>query len=547
MRVRELGLAVVWLAVGTMGFGQAATPGTAPGQKRSCAIEHVVSNEADKAIARQDFVQAEALYRGMMDGLGSSAAVVGVVRSELGQRKLAEALALAVQETTAHPADALLQMALGEVRLRRGEVVEAALALTQSQRLDLCIARGHYDVARYLRLKGMLATAREQLDLARSLSPEDGVIRRAWMAEHATPPTAAERIERLTERMKNENLTDEQREGLAAALKAARVREKGDCQMVSPVTTAKLEMLSISNGPSYPVYAMGLKVLLNGHEKKFELDTGASGLLISRASAKSAGLVPELEIKAGGIGDSGPASAFVTHVDDLRIGGMEFKNCMVRVLEKSSVLEIDGLIGTDVFGNYLVTLDTPGRQLRLDPLPKRPDEVAETAASLDTEGADDVSAVAVAKGPRDRYIAPEMKGWTTIFRVGHELIVATNIGKAPTKLFLLDTGSARTMISPEAAREVTRVSGNEMQRVKGISGEVKKVYEADNVQVSFGGVAQMTRGMTSIDTSAISRGTGVEISGVIGFPMLRELVVTIDYRDDVIHVVYDPKHGYHQR
>ena len=103
------------------------------------------------------------------------------------------------------------------------------------------------------------------------------------------------------------------------------------------------------------------------------------------------------------------------------------------------------------------------------------------------------------------------------------------------------------MISPEAAREVTRVSGNEMQRVKGISGEVKKVYEADNVQVSFGGVAQMTPGMTSIDTSAISRGTGVEISGVIGFPMLRELVVTIDYRDDVIHVVYDPKHGYHQR
>lgn len=512
--------------------------------KQRCSIEHAIPSEADKALTRQDFVQAETLYRAQMDGAEASAAVVGVVRSELGQIKLAEALALAMKETAAHPKDALLQMALGEVRLRRGEVVEAANALTLSQRLDLCLARGHYDVARYLRLEGMLATAREQLDLAHSLSPEDGVIRRAWMSEHAKPPTIAERLERLTEQMKNPNLTDEQREGLTAALKGAQVRERGDCRLVSPVTSAKLEMLPISNGPSYPMYAVGLKVVLNGHEKRLELDTGASGLLISRSAAKSAGLVPELEVKARGIGDNGPANAFVTHVDDIRIGGMEFKNCVVRVLESNSVLQIDGLIGTDVFRNYLVTLDTPGRQVRLDPLPKRTDETAEAEASLETEGGDEST---VTKGPRNRYIAPGMEGWTTIFRVGHDLIVSTSIGKAPKKLFLLDTGSSRTMISPEAAREVTRVSGNESGRVKGLSGEVKKVYEADNVQVSFGGVAQMTPGMTSIDTSAISRGAGIEISGIIGFPMLRELVVTIDYRDDLIHVVYDPKHGYHLR
>ena len=28
-------------------------------------------------------------------------------------------------------------------------------------------------------------------------------------------------------------------------------------------------------------------------------------------------------------------------------------------------------------------------------------------------------------------------------------------------------------------------------------------------------------------------------------PILRELVLSIDYRDNLIHVVYDPKKGYH--
>jgi hypothetical protein len=51
--------------------------------------------------------------------------------------------------------------------------------------------------------------------------------------------------------------------------------------------------------------------------------------------------------------------------------------------------------------------------------------------------------------------------------------------------------------------------------------------------------------MTSEDTSSISRSIGVDISGFIGFPTLRELVVSIDYRDNLVHVVYDPTKGYH--
>jgi len=33
----------------------------------------------------------------------------------------------------------------------------------------------------------------------------------------------------------------------------------------------------------------------------------------------------------------------------------------------------------------------------------------------------------------------------------------------------------------------------------------------------------------------------------VGFPTLRELVISIDYRDNLVHVVYDPNKGYHRR
>jgi hypothetical protein len=51
--------------------------------------------------------------------------------------------------------------------------------------------------------------------------------------------------------------------------------------------------------------------------------------------------------------------------------------------------------------------------------------------------------------------------------------------------------------------------------------------------------------MSSFDSTLLSSDMGAELSGVIGFPTLRELVVSIDYRDNLVHVVYDPASGVH--
>jgi len=541
-------------APATASSGTQAGAGTAgPSAKVAlpgCAIDHTMQSEADKALLAHRYADAERLYGAALAAdPASSIAMAGLVRTTLAEGKLPEALALATKYNSAHPNDAVLLDALGEVRFRRGETDEAATAFNQSSRLDHCNGLTHYDMYRFLNLWGMYASGQKHLELAHALAPENQQIAGRWSVTHAVPMTAEQRLAALQKQLDSPALSEERKTAINAAIKNMESGQEANCEPVHPIAEAKLPIIAFSTDVvPIEVYAAGLEVQLNGKKRRLEIDTGSSGLLLTNSVAKAAGLVPEFETREGGIGDKGLASSFVTHVDDIKIGGMEFKNCMVHVLEPGNELEkmrnIDGLIGTDVFRDYLVTLDFPGRAMQIGPLPKRPGEQEPKTASLATAGGEQSSG-SIADNAKDRYVAPEMKDWTPVFRSGHFLIVPTSIGKAPVKLFLLDTGSGHSLISLDAAREVTALSGLTAPTITGLNGEVMKVQVAEQVTLGFAGVRQVVSGMTSIDTSSVSQGVGADISGFIGFPTLRELVISIDYRDNLIQVVYDPKKGVH--
>jgi hypothetical protein len=248
-----------------------------------------------------------------------------------------------------------------------------------------------------------------------------------------------------------------------------------------------------------------------------------------------------------GIGDKGPMNGYVGYADSIKVGGLEFQNCLVEVSEKRSIVEDDGLVGADVFSHFLVTIDFPNEKLLLSELPKRPDEREPKTVTLDTGDPDDPSTgpedreadqssklapgtqAAVGKpaaenaDPKDRYVAPEMQSYTSIFRFGHALLIPTKIGNTAPKLFLIDTGSVTNLISPAAAAEVTKVRGNSPIQIHGISGSVKDVKSADKVTIQFGHFRQENDDLISFDLSSISRGTGTEVSGILGFVMLRLL------------------------
>ena len=505
--------------------------------KLTCKIQPYTPTDADREFAQGRFAVAETLYSSMA---ASPTATAGVVRAKLAQRQTDEALALILKESAAHPDDPLLLDVLGEVRYRRGEVDEAAIAYNRAMKLDPCSARVHYDFARYMNLSGLYASAQAQLEKAHTLAPDDPLIKRAWQNTQRVPLTPEQQVVGLKQREQDASLTDDQRFALEGTIKAIQAQEKGGCELAAPVANAKIPLYPMAPSPNQPAHGAGVDVSFNGKRRRLQVDTGASGLSITSEAAKSLGLTPEAEVKIGGIGDKGAQSTYLTHVDDLRIGDLDFHNCMVHVFQAKNIMQgEDGLLGPDIFRNYVVTLDLPAYQMRLSPLPKRPDE-ADKETSLGTAGGEDEDGLTIAQTRRDRYIAPEMSDWSRVFRFNHFLIFPTSIGKAPVKLFVMDTGAGTTLISPAAAREVTKVSSDSDRKISGLSGDVKNVSAADSLSITFAKVRQQNQGLTAIDTSSFSGRSGVEISGFLGYSLLRELVISIDYRDNLVHVTYSP-------
>jgi len=263
-------------------------------------------------------------------------------------------------------------------------------------------------------------------------------------------------------------------------------------------------------------------------------------------------------VRFSGIGEKGQRDAYFAVADDVRIGDLEFKDCVVTVSEKSMGLDDeDGLIGADVFSSYVVDIDIPGGMLRLTPLPKRPeDSVAK--ASLASEADSDLdpeeqaesvrgsqheqipvpekstAAATLPRLPKDRYVAPEMAKWSPVYRISHDLLIPTHVNDSKAMLFILDTGAFSNMMSNKAAGTVTKVWSDNSFKIKGLSGDVNKTYSLDKAILQFGNVRQPTQAMAAIDLSSISKNLGVEVSGFIGFATFRQLEMKIDYRDGLV-------------
>ena len=554
LRVPALLLCVPALLLCVLLAGAASAQQPAPAgpivpatQKKTCSILNEEPSPGLEALAHRRYEEADKLYAAMPP---SSEATAGLIRALIGERRVPDALAMAEKANQEHPNDALLMDALGAVRYRRGDIDDAATMYLNAIKVDPCPPMLHYDFSRYMRFYGLYKSAQKQLDLAHQLAPRNPLILRAWEPTQRVPPTTAQTLDKLERRKENPKLDEEEKQGIEASIKAIQSRQKGDCELVSAGQNGRIPLQSLGNATNaQESYGAGVDVILNGHRKRLELDTGASGLLLTREAASSLGLVQEVESRSGGLGDEGSQSEFVSHVDDVKMGNMEFHNCQIRVFEGKNVLRADGLIGTDVFRKFLVTLDLPGLEIRIAPLPPRPGDVATAStASLGTEGDDDPgegqgTPLTPAQAATDRYVSPEMKDWTRVFRYGHLLIFKTSIGKSSTKLFAMDTGASTNLISPLAAREVTRVSKDSDTEIKGISGKVKDVSATGDIAIQFAGIRQISYSMTAIDTSGITSGSGVELSGFIGYPTLKELNITIDYRDNLVHITYSPHIG----
>jgi predicted aspartyl protease len=480
--------------------------------------------------------------------------VAGLVLVLLRQQKVDEAVDAAKKGLSADPKSAVMMVALAEAEYRSGAPWQSAALAGEAYKADPCNARLYLMLARLSRLDSMYATSAKELRTAHALDPHDPAIRKLWLNSLPTKERIAE-LEAYLESPAGDDAEDTHNltKYLDWLKKRAAATPKA-CRLASAATSTEIPFVPVTLGAK-DFRGFGLDVKINGNPSRLQIDTGASGLLVTRSVANRAGLKPYFQNEVGGIGEHGARSGYLAYADSIQVGGLEFHDCLVQVIESRNAWDLDGLIGTDVFWNFLVTLDYPARKLGLAPLPARPDETARPTPSLETDDnsddADDTKeasppgdGAAKAKaptGPSDRYIAPEMKDYTRLFRVGHMLLMPTSVNNSVQRLFVLDTGAWTTTISPTTARQVTKVYRDDRLQVHGISGDMKQAYTADDVTLTFGGIQQPGRNVVAFDTSSIGKAVGLDLSGFIGATTLGQLTTHIDYRDGLVKFDYDPK------
>ena len=483
-------------------------------------------------------------------------AYAGLTRVYLKKKDVAQAhetVTKGLEVTDSWP----VRVALGEVYFRQGKISEAEKEWVDVINSGHQAARAYLGLARVRWAVSKNKGAKAMIDKAHALDPKDPDIEWHW----TNTLSRRERIQHLEDYLATLGNDDPTRASARRYLDSLKARVGADltCTLVSKVASTETPLIRMLTNPQH-MRGVGLSVFVNEEKSRLLLDTGTGGILLNRGMAERTGVTKLTETHIGGIGDQGSKPGYVAVARSIRVGDLEFKNCPVRVVETRSVLGEDGLIGADVFEHFLVDIDFPYEKLRLRELPKRPDE-AEQEISLNVgEGGGDEnpddnpdagtqkttpSRQPIRSGPQDRYIAPEMQSYTPVYRFGHDLLVSTKVGDASEKLFLLDTGAVDNMISLEAAREVTKVGRDSHARVKGLSGSVSNVYNANKAVLQFGHLRQENQDMLAFDLTSISDNTGTEISGTLGFTLLRLLEIKIDYRDGLVDFNYDPKRLIH--
>lgn len=494
-------------------------------QKVACSVNREPASEAQKALDREEYQKAEGLFQQIITANPDDQhATARLIRALIEENKVDDALQHAESLLNEKPTSSVALEAMGEVQFRKGELETAYEFARKAVGADPCNARAYLLQSWFEGMVAMHALRKTHLITAHKLDPDDREILWPWILTLPHDDEIAAMTEYLSHR---DRISESRAAAVSEYLVHAQDYKKDDCKRVpTSATTQSIPLLPAPNSR----LARVIDVKFNGKTRQLNVDTSARGLVLSKRAVAALGLTPGQKIAKVGYDSKGPVDGSVARVDSLRIGQWEYRNCNVLVLQKDTPGDEEGRIGADFFGANLVTLNFSANQMQITPLPKRP--TAEKTEAISSPSEDN--------GPHDRYIAPEMMSWSNFYRDGQTLLVPTNIGTKREKLFALRSGFTENMISIPAAQDATRVRTVFTTKLYGKSGPVTPVMDTGLMTWIFAGVGQKVEHVTAVDLTAWSHGLRTEVSGIMGAPILTQLIVYIDYRDNLIR--FEPGH-----
>ena len=280
-------------------------------------------------------------------------------------------------------------------------------------------------------------------------------------------------------------------------------------ELVSPYQQYDLKLRPFCPAPRCAAGVL-LSVRINGGKPlRMVLDSGAEFIVMATKNAHSLGLSSGPELDLVGLETR---AARVGRVDTVEIGPLSLRNCRVAFVKGKVVEGADGVIPLSLFSDFILRLNLPEKTLGLIPYPRKENSVVSTTRGL----------------------------------TKHDLLlVATVLNGNRTGYVVLDTGAYCSAISREAARTLSGSPIVPEVRLAAGTGPATGQRVSSSLRFTIADQDFIPDKVVALDLSNLSRHCGVEVIGVLGFPVLTHYVLTVDYRDGQVKI--EPQHSFSAR
>ena len=291
---------------------------------------------------------------------------------------------------------------------------------------------------------------------------------------------------------------------IGVILAAAATAMAADPPPASPAQHYSLKLNSVMT-PQSQTEGLYVKARIDGGPVlRMLLDSGAQHVVMDRRSAAKVGATSGTALELVGAGAASKAFRRAAP-GTIRIGDLVVENCPILVADGPIMDGIDGVIPMSLFARFLLRLNVPKKVLELDAYPAAPPD------------------------PRDGYL--QARADNRLFFL-HSVLNGRQSGYV-----LLDTGATYNAVSPEAARASRRYwSLADTIQLLSSAGGVAGYTLPPGVRFQIGSHMFSADPAVVVDLSDFSRHHEFEITGILGYPALRNSIVTFDYRNSLVRI-----------
>jgi hypothetical protein len=481
--------------------------------------------EAECLYWQGDFAGAASLYRQILkEDPHSCLAHYGLGRSLLKDEKVTEAHQAAEEALQQCPSDPMTFSLAGDLFFREAEFQKSLHFYKEAITADPKNARGHFGIGKILLSEFNWKSAFISLGRAYELDPEDPEILFQWAITRKNRADKVALLEKYLKLATNEDPIVLRKVKSTLALYKS-IEEQKIFQLLDPPPNALIKLSPAGEDPLRP---RGYQVYLrfnHGDPHPLLLDSAASSIIIDKKTAEKNGVRFLCFSEVMGSGDEGEKESYFGWVDDIEIGPLKFKNCVVQVTEKKTLPGRLGVVNLSLFARYLIQLDYPSKRMHLKTLPAKP-----ALPSVEEDS----------WFQADRMLDETRNGYLPVRGFSFWLAVETRIDRKKEGLFVFDSGSSRSLISEQMARVVTKTHQDDSMAVRGLSGKVNRVFRTPPLALEFCNFRSDPQELVSFDFGKLNKSLGTEISGLIGDSTLRHLNLWINYRDGLMKIEFKP-------